>query len=204
MDKAGGMASTPKSTASTPAPGSERVKTLRCMRSLPPGLPPLEWRDEIRASCGCTHGDPLHAGARLNRGAVADARVQALPIVEDFDVVEHRRLRLLADVEADLVDVLRLEGGEEALHGRIIEAVAAPAHGLGDTVPLQHGAVGLGGVLHATVAMVEQPRWRVMVLEGHDQRVDAEPGLQVVRHGPADDLARGHVLDGGQIQETLA
>src|SRR4051794_10314358 len=147
MDKAGGMASTPKSTASTPAPGSERVKTLRCMRSLPPGLPPLEWRDEIRASCGCTHGDPLHAGARLNRGAVADARVQALAVVEDFDVVEHRRLGLLAGVEADLVDVLRLEGGEEALHGRIMEAVAAAAHGLGDAVPLQHHAVGLGGVL---------------------------------------------------------
>src|SRR3954453_2137085 len=56
-------------------------------------------------------------------------------------------VRLLAGVEADLVDVLRLEGGEEALHGRIIEAVAAAAHGLGDAVPLQHYAVGLGGVL---------------------------------------------------------
>jgi hypothetical protein len=61
-------------------------------------------------------------------------------------------------------------------------------------VPLQHGAVGLGGVLHAAVAVVELPRWRVMVLEGHDQRVDAEPRLQVVRHGPAYDLACGHVL----------
>jgi hypothetical protein len=26
----------------------------------------------------------------------------------------------------------------------------------------------------------------------------------VVGHGPADDLARGHVLDRGQIQEALA
>ena len=51
----------------------------------PAGLPPWEWRVEIRASCGCTHGDPLHAGARLNRGAVADARVQALAIVELHD-----------------------------------------------------------------------------------------------------------------------
>jgi hypothetical protein len=73
------------------------------------GLPPWEWRVEIRASCNCTHSDCLHAGARLNWGAIADARVQALTIVEDFDVVEHRRLRLLAGVEADLVDVLRLE-----------------------------------------------------------------------------------------------
>ena len=57
--------------------------------------------------------------------------------------------------------------------------------------------------LHAAVAVVEQPRWRVMVLDGHDQRIDAEPRLQVVRHGPAHDLACGHILNGGQIQETL-
>src|SRR3954468_2708976 len=69
------------------------------------GLPPVEWRGEIRASCGCTHGDPFHAGPRLGRGAIADGRMQTLPIVEDFDVFEHGRLRLLAGAEADLVDV---------------------------------------------------------------------------------------------------
>jgi len=121
------------------------------------GLPPVEWRGEIRASCGCTHGDPFHAGPRLGRGAIADGRVQTLPIVEDFDVFEHGRLRLLAGAEADLVDVLGLERGEEALHGRVIEAVAAAAHGLRDAVPLQHRPVGLGRVLHAAVAVVDQP-----------------------------------------------
>src|SRR5829696_7175143 len=70
------------------------------------GLPPVEWRGEIRASCGCTHGDPFHAGPRLGRGAIADGRMQTLPIVEGFDVFEHGRLRLLAGAEADLVDVL--------------------------------------------------------------------------------------------------
>src|SRR5918998_1949593 len=83
------------------------------------GLPPVEWRGEIRASCGGTHGDPFHAGPRLGRGAIADGRMQTLPIVEDFDVFEHGRLRLLAGAEADLVDVLGLERGEEALHGRV-------------------------------------------------------------------------------------
>src|SRR5215216_6750287 len=121
------------------------------------GLPPVEWRGEIRASCGCTHGDPFHAGPRLGRGAIADGRMQTLPIVEDFDVFEHGRLRLLAGAEADLVDVLRLERGEEALQGRVIEAVAAAAHGLRDAVPLQHRPVGLGRILHAAVAVVDQP-----------------------------------------------
>src|SRR5215217_9187279 len=93
------------------------------------GLPPSAWRGGIRASCSCRHGDPFHAGPRLGRGAIADGRMQALPIVEDLDGLEHGRLRLLAGAEADLVDVLRLQRGEEALHGRVVEAVAAPAHG---------------------------------------------------------------------------
>jgi hypothetical protein len=42
-----------------------------------------------------------------------------------------------------------------------------------------------------------------MPLDGHDQGADAQLGPEVVGHGPADDLARGHILDRGQIQEAL-
>ena len=45
-----------------------------------------------------------------------------------------------------------LRRGEEALHRRVVEAVAPPAHGLLDPVPLQHRAVGLARVLHPAVA----------------------------------------------------
>src|ERR671915_607394 len=44
---------------------------------------------------------------------------------------------------------------------------------------------------------------RPLPLDGHDQGADAQLGPEVVGHGPADDLARGHVLDRGQIQEAL-
>src|SRR5215208_5394261 len=71
-------------------------------------------------------------------------------------------------------------------------------------LPLQHRAIRLGGVLHAAVAVVDQPARRPMPLDGHDQGVDAQPGPEVVGHRPADDLARGHVLDRGQRQEALA
>src|ERR671917_128321 len=74
-----------------------------------PGLAPWEWRGEIRTSCGSRHGDHLHAGPGLGRGTVAQGRVQALPVVEDFDVVEHGRLRLRAGAEADVMDVLLLQ-----------------------------------------------------------------------------------------------
>jgi hypothetical protein len=41
-------------------------------------------------------------------------------------------------VETDLLDVLLLQQSEEAFHGRVVAAVAAPAHGLLDAVQLQH------------------------------------------------------------------
>ncbi len=87
----------------------------------PPALPrprpgPRQREVALRTSCGFEHGDPFHAGPRLGRGAVAQGRVQALPVVEDLDVLEHGRPRLLAGAEAGSVDVLLLQRGEEALH----------------------------------------------------------------------------------------
>jgi len=62
--------------------------------------------------------------------------------------------------------------------GYVIEAVAAAAHGLRDAVPLQHRAIRLGGVLHAAITVVDQPTWRAMPLDGHDQGADAQLGLR--------------------------
>src|SRR3954452_21009647 len=62
-------------------------------------------------------------------------------------VLEHRRPGLGARAEPGLMDALRLERGKEALHGRIIETIAAPAHGLLDPMPLQHRPIRTRGVL---------------------------------------------------------
>src|SRR3954447_21607915 len=103
----------------------------------------------------------------------------------------------------DVVDVLLLERGEEGLHRRVVEAVAAPAHRLLDPVPSQDLAVGLGGVLDPSATVMDQAGFRPAPLQGHDQRVHAQPGPEVVGHAPADDLARGQVLDDGQVQPAL-
>jgi hypothetical protein len=105
------------------------------------GLPPEEWRVEIRASCCHADADLGHILACLRRRSIADPRMQALPVVEDFDVLEHRRLGLRAGPEAGLVDVLLLQRGKEAFHRCIIPAVAAPAHGRDEAVPFQHRAI---------------------------------------------------------------
>lgn len=73
--------------------------------------------------------------------------MEALAIVEDLEVVEQRRPGLVASAVTSLVDVLDLERGEQAFHGRVVEAIAFAAHGLRDAMPLQHCPVGLGSVL---------------------------------------------------------
>jgi hypothetical protein len=57
-----------------------------------------------------------------------------------------------------VMNVFDLERSKDALHRRIVQAVAAPAHRLDDAVPLQHGPIGLSGVLHAAVRMMDQTR----------------------------------------------
>src|SRR3954451_22906296 len=57
--------------------------------------------------------------------------------------------------------------------------------------------------LDPSVTVMDQAGFRPAALQGHDQRVDAQPGPEVVGHAPADDLARGQVLDDGQVQPAL-
>src|SRR3954467_13384526 len=57
----------------------------------------------------------------------------------------------------------------------------------------------LESALHPAVAVQDEARFRPTALQGHDQRIDAELGAQVVRHRPADDRAGRHVLDDGQV-----
>jgi hypothetical protein len=86
-----------------------RRRVARLMREMGlSGLHPWVRRGEIRASCGGAHGD-LHAGPCLSRSAIAQPRMKALAIVEDFQVIEHRRLRLRTGAVADEVDVLGLQ-----------------------------------------------------------------------------------------------
>src|SRR3954469_9753948 len=92
------------------------------------GPAPWEWRGKIRTSRGCAHGHPFHAEPCLDRGAIAEGRGRPLPVVEDLDVIEPRRFGFLTGAEAGVVNLLLLQRGEEGLHRRVVETVAAPAH----------------------------------------------------------------------------
>ena len=57
----------------------------------------------LRSERSCRHADAdlAHVCTRLDRGAIAKGCVQALPIMEYLDVVEHRRFGLLAGAEVN-------------------------------------------------------------------------------------------------------
>src|SRR3954467_13035157 len=128
----------------------------------------------------------------------------AAAVVEGFHVLEDRPPGRLPGREAGAVDELGLERAEEALHGRVVVAVALAAHGLPEAVPPQHLAVGPARVLHAAVRVVDQPRRRLPAPDRHEQGVAGELAAEVVGHAPADDLAGRQVLDGGEVQPALA
>src|SRR3954468_18581830 len=117
------------------------------------GLSPLE-RQEMPS-------EQPYAGQLWKRDSthvlVVTAYQQALPIVKHLDVLEHRGPRLRAGAEPGLMNALRLERGEEALHGRIIQAIAASAHRLLDAMPLQHRPIRPSGVLRSAVAVMNEP-----------------------------------------------
>src|SRR3954466_10424600 len=74
--------------------------------------------------------------------------MQVLPIVEDLDEGEHVAAGLVARGVLSLVDGFGLEGFEEALHWRIVEAVAVAAHRAAGADPSEHLAVGGGRIRH--------------------------------------------------------
>ena len=64
-------------------------------------------------------------------------------------------------------------------------------------------AIRSTGVLDAAVGMVDEAAGWGAMLDRHHQRVLAQRTPQMIGHAPADDLAGGHVLDGGQVQPAL-
>src|SRR5215207_11354909 len=99
-----------------------------------------------------------------------------------------------AGAEPGVMDALRRKRGEEALHGGTVRAIAAWAHELLDPVSRQHSPIRTRGVLHAAMAVVDQPARRPATLKGYHQGVDAHSRVEMISHRPADNLARSRSL----------
>ena len=63
----------------------------------------------------------------LHGTQIVQSRVQTLPIVPSFDVLEDSRASLCSRIKG-MICTFGLERAEKAFHGSIVEAIADPAH----------------------------------------------------------------------------
>src|SRR3954447_1539598 len=99
------------------------------------------------------------------------------PVEEDLDVLEEARPGLLSRREDLAASQLLLQAREEALHRRVIPAIAPPAHAAHDPVTAQEPLVMLAGILAAPVGMRNETRRRQTPRDGHLQGVDDQPAV---------------------------
>jgi len=66
---------------------------------------------------------------------------------------------VLGALEGHGVDALDLQGFHEALHHGVVVGVATPPHRADQAVIVEQGPVGLGGVLRASIGMMDAAGW---------------------------------------------
>src|SRR5215207_6662114 len=96
--------------------------------------------------------------------AVTERRMQPHSIIEPFNVVKHgAACGRVAVKDADWQ--LGLECREEALHRRVVPAVAFTAHTAAHLGLHQERLILGTGILTAPIAMMQQTRWRTPALQ---------------------------------------
>ena len=90
----------------------------------------------------------------LDRAAISECGMEPAFVVHLVDEVRKRVDDVGERLVAADVDFLGLDGLYEALGLGVVIGIAAPAHGTGETMLLQDGAIVFGGILRPTVGMM--------------------------------------------------
>ncbi len=129
--------------------------------------------------------------------------MSALPIIEHLDVFEDVLSRLVPCAVLTRVDEFTLERPEEALHAGIVPTVPPSRHAAGHPVCREQLLVGRGGILAASIRVVQQPGVGGATADRHRQRLlrelTGEPSLQRL----ADHGARVEVEHHGEVEPAL-
>src|SRR5439155_19555879 len=116
-------------------------------------------------------------------------------VVEVLDVVAEIPSRLTPTPVLPAMDPFAFERAEEAFHGRVVIAVAAPTHARLGTDHFQSALVFVGGVLAPLVRVVDQPRAWTSGAESFLQGGQRQEPVEALRSVPADDAPREQVHD---------
>ncbi len=140
----------------------------------------------------------------VRRGAVAQGTVEALAVVEGFDVVKEGLPGLLPGGEAGAVNQFEFKGAPKGFHGGIVVAIGRAAHGGHGLRPRDGLAKFQTGVLDPAIGVKEQAWCRLAMAQGHVPSGLDQGGVNVLAHGPADDAAAVEVQQSGQIEPAFA
>jgi len=78
-----------------------------------------------------------------------------LPVIKHLDVFANSALRRCSSGEVPMMNQLGLEASPEALHRRVVEAIAFALHRYSETKLLQYRLVFFGTVLTAAIRMMD-------------------------------------------------
>src|SRR2546425_6537208 len=119
-------------------------------------------------------------------------------VIEHFDVVE--QLHLGIPVTFETLPKLALHRREEALHDRVVVAVAAPTHAARDAVLPEHCLIVLARVGASLVRVVQQAGIGATPLQRHLERFDRQVPVVDGTDRPAHDESREQVKNRGQVE----
>ena len=97
----------------------------------------------------------------VDGAAIAKGRVQPLGIVDIFDEVRQSRRHVVEGSIVAKIHLLDFQGFDKALGLGVIVGIAAPAHRTCETIFGKFGAVVRGGILAATIGMVDAAGRRI-------------------------------------------
>ena len=126
-----------------------------------------------------------------------------LAVVEPLDIVEDALPCLVTGAISLVEDPLSFQSAEEALHRRIVPAVALATHAAQHPVLCQELLVVITGILGATIGVMKHSPRRVSPLQGHARCIAYQGRREPLRHGPADNTTRVQVHDDCQVQPPL-
>src|SRR5215203_7342427 len=118
---------------------------------------------------------------------IAQGGMQAPSIVPALQELEDVSPGLIVRQVVALLDEFALQRGIEALHRRIIPAIALAAHRADDAVLLQSLAVLVRRELHPAVRVMNEPGRGTPANDRHVESGERQLVAEMVCHGPADD-----------------
>ena len=130
--------------------------------------------------------------------------MSTVPVVINLNVFKHRCLYLVPVVPPFQYIRFRFQCFEETLRTGIVPTVPPSAHalpGFGTAID-EHRAKLFRAILHAPVRVEQQPFTGTAVVTGHHKRPAHTPGLEAIRHRPAQNLTIPQIDDDGQIKPT--